>query len=77
MKMTLYQCQTLAREVGYNSMEFLVVMKSGITHRAKWLDAYYGIMEFPEIEELKGKFVTFNQIDDDVSHCLKIDQQGE
>lgn len=49
-KMTLPQCEELAKDVGFNSATFDLVGPKG-RFKAKWLDAYMGLFE---LEGQKG-----------------------
>lgn len=41
-KLSILQCQDLAKDIGYDSATFYLVGTSG-TLKAKWLDAYLGL----------------------------------
>jgi len=56
--MNLYQCENKAKEVGYDSMEFMALFPAG-PKKCKWLDAYMGLFQIDGIEG----FVTTKQID--------------
>lgn len=47
-EMTIHQCERLAKEVGFDSMEFDAKFPAGVK-RCKWLDAHYGMFLIPEI----------------------------
>lgn len=43
-KMTLHQCQELAKDVGFDSSTFKLCGPKG-SKNAKWLDAYFGFFQ--------------------------------
>lgn len=43
-KMTIHQCQELAKKAGYDKTEFLLCGPKG-KMKAKWLDAYFGMFQ--------------------------------
>jgi hypothetical protein len=43
-KLSILQCQELAKDVGYDSATFDLVGPNGVL-KAKWLDAYFGLFE--------------------------------
>jgi hypothetical protein len=43
-KMTIHQCQELAKKVGFDKTEFMLCGPKGRV-KAKWLDAYFGFFQ--------------------------------
>ena len=56
-KMSIQQCESLAKDVGYDSATFDLCGPKG-KMKAKWLDAYFG---FFQVEGSEG-FMTVSQI---------------
>lgn len=53
--MNLMDCEALAQEKGFDSMEFIAMFPAGPIN-CKWLDAYMGLF-IVNHDELKGKFL--------------------
>lgn len=48
-KLSLNQCEEIAKSAGYDSMKFYLCGPKG-KKKCKWLDAYFGIFEMDGIE---------------------------
>jgi hypothetical protein len=66
--MTIHQLQNLAKQIGFDSLEFYMIGPKG-TLKAKWVDAYMGIFS---IEGHDDKFVMVRQFEfnDDINYEL-------
>lgn len=60
--MNIYQCQRMAKDIGFDSARFVALFPSGPAE-CKWLDAYFGFFEV-DVEGMRGGFVTVDQIDE-------------
>ena len=54
--MNIYECQKLAQEKGFDSMEFLCHLPVGMVN-CKWLDAYMGLI-MVDFDGLRDGFIT-------------------
>lgn len=60
--MNIHQAQRLAKN-NDEHLEFLADFPAG-TFRCHWIDAYFGLLTIPGIENLKDGFLTVDQIDE-------------
>lgn len=58
--MNIYQCQKWAEKNGFDNAEFFADFPTG-TKKCKWLDAYFGMFEIPELTD---GFLMVQQIDE-------------
>lgn len=59
-KISVQQCQTIAKKIGFDSTTFDLCGPNG-KKQCKWLDAYFGFFE--EIGKEKSGFMTVGQIE--------------
>ena len=57
----LFEFENFAQRNGFNTIEFEFVNLSGVTIKARWLDAYYGFITIPSAGE---GFITVRQLAD-------------
>ena len=67
--MDMLGCQKEAKDVGFNSMEFIAMFPAGPVN-CKWLDAYMGLFQVDH-PELKGRFLVASDYTDIV--CMPLE----
>lgn len=55
-RISILQCQELAKKIGFNTTTFDLVGPTGKL-KCKWIDAYYGIFEVIEPGQIKNGFI--------------------
>lgn len=64
--MNIYQCQQKAKEIGFDKAQFVAIFPAG-PKLCKWLDAYFGMIQIPELGD---GFVTAESLDEEFPDLL-------